>query len=69
MFLKKIIIDNRTDQNVFQILPCVEKIDVIKNKVQIVKIGKKQICCSVIENEKSNRFLFSYQKDIQGQLF
>lgn len=66
MFLKKIIIDNRTEEDVFKILPCLSQ---IKNKVQIVKVGNKQVNCSIIENDKSNRFLFSYQKDIQGQLF
>ena len=67
--MQKIIIDNRTEQELVDILSCIEKIEDIKNKVQIVKVDNKLINCSVIQNEKSFRYLFSYQKDIQGQLF
>lgn len=67
--MQKIIIDNRTEQELVDILSCIEKIKDIKNKVQIVKVDNKLINCSVIQNEKSFRYLFSYQKDIQGSLF
>lgn len=63
----KIIIDNRTDQSIQQILSMAKQF-VDKQKTKI-RLGTKQVYCSIIKNEKSERLLFTYEKITQEELF
>ena len=63
----KLIIDNRTDESIQQILSMAKQF--IDKQTTKIKMGTKQIYCSMIKNEKSERLLFTYEKITQEQLF